>query len=162
MSEEALTFSYTIDLDCVTMKIKSIAFVRPLLTANDIYALHHSCCLIVACSPWGITTFCCPEMDQKKRLWLVNMATTITVLLFRQLPLSIYGSTALVDLGRFFSFLIHKQSVRLLGRGISSSQGRYRHTELYKHRINAHGLRCLEWDSNPRSQCSSGQGRFMR
>jgi hypothetical protein len=43
--------------------------------------------------------------------------------------LSIYGSTALVDLGRFFSFLIHTQSVGLLGRGISPSQGRYLHTE---------------------------------
>jgi hypothetical protein len=35
--------------------------------------------------------------------------------------LSIYGSTALVDLGRFFSFLIYTKSVRLLGRGISLS-----------------------------------------
>jgi hypothetical protein len=41
--------------------------------------------------------------------------------------LSIYGSTALVDLGRFFSFLICTQSVGLLGRGISPSQGRYLH-----------------------------------
>jgi hypothetical protein len=31
--------------------------------------------------------------------------------------LSIHDSTVLVDLGRFFSFLSHKQSVRLLGRG---------------------------------------------
>jgi hypothetical protein len=31
--------------------------------------------------------------------------------------LPIYGSTALVDLGRFFSFLIYTQSVGLLGRG---------------------------------------------
>jgi hypothetical protein len=29
----------------------------------------------------------------------------------------IYGSTALVDLGRFFNFLIYTQSVGLLGRG---------------------------------------------
>jgi hypothetical protein len=50
---------------------------------------------------------------------------------------SIYGSTALVDLGRFFSFLIYTQSVGLLRRGISSSQGRYLHTEQHKHRINA-------------------------
>jgi hypothetical protein len=35
--------------------------------------------------------------------------------------LSIYGSTALMDLGRFFSFLILSQSVGLLGRGISLS-----------------------------------------
>jgi hypothetical protein len=31
--------------------------------------------------------------------------------------LPIYGSTALVDLGRFFSFLLSTQSVGLLGRG---------------------------------------------
>jgi hypothetical protein len=43
--------------------------------------------------------------------------------------LPIYGCTALVDLGRFFSFLIYTQSVGLLGRGISPSQGRYLHTE---------------------------------
>jgi hypothetical protein len=29
------------------------------------------------------------------------------------------GATALVDLGRFYSFLIHTQSVGILGRGIS-------------------------------------------
>jgi hypothetical protein len=46
--------------------------------------------------------------------------------------LSIYGSIALVDLGRFFSFLIHTQSVRILGRGISPSQIRYLHTEEHK------------------------------
>jgi hypothetical protein len=46
--------------------------------------------------------------------------------------LSIYGSTALVDLGRFFSFLIRTQLEGLLGRGISPSQGRYLHTEQHK------------------------------
>jgi hypothetical protein len=60
--------------------------------------------------------------------------------------LSIYGSTALVDLGRFFSYLIYIQSVRLLGRGISSSQGFYLHTGQHKHRINGHRHPCLEWD----------------
>jgi hypothetical protein len=43
--------------------------------------------------------------------------------------LSVCGSTALVDLGRFFSFLICTQSVGVHGRGISLSQGRYLHTE---------------------------------
>jgi hypothetical protein len=74
---------------------------------------------------------------------------------------SIYGSSALVDLGRYFSFLIHTKSVGLLGRGISSSQGRYLHTEQRKYRINAHRHPYLEWDSNPRSQRSSGRRRFM-
>jgi hypothetical protein len=53
------------------------------------------------------------------------------------------------------------QSIGLLGRGISPSQGRYLHTEQHKHRINAHRHACLKWDSNPRSQCSSGRRRFM-
>jgi hypothetical protein len=49
--------------------------------------------------------------------------------------LPIYGSTALVDLGRFFSFLIYTLSAGILGRGISPLQGRYLHTEEHKHRI---------------------------
>jgi hypothetical protein len=44
----------------------------------------------------------------------------------------------LLDLGRFFSFLIRTQLVGLLGRGISPSQGCYLHTGQHKHRINAH------------------------
>jgi hypothetical protein len=75
--------------------------------------------------------------------------------------LSVYGSTGLVDLGRFFSFLIHTHLVGLFGRGIGPSQGRYLHTEQHKHRINAHRHTCLEWDSNPRSQCSSGRRQFI-
>jgi hypothetical protein len=35
------------------------------------------------------------------------------------------------------------------------------HAEQHKHRINAHRHPCLEWDSNPRSQCSSGRSRCM-
>jgi hypothetical protein len=52
--------------------------------------------------------------------------------------LSIYGSIALVNFGRFFSFLIYAQLVGLLGREMSLPQGRYLHTEQHKHRINAH------------------------
>jgi hypothetical protein len=43
-----------------------------------------------------------------------------------------YGSTALVGLGRFFSFLLYTQSVGFLERGISPSQGLYLHTEQHK------------------------------
>jgi hypothetical protein len=50
--------------------------------------------------------------------------------------LSIYGSKALVDLSRFFSFLFLYE-VGLFGRGISRSQGRYLYTEQQKRRINA-------------------------
>jgi hypothetical protein len=52
--------------------------------------------------------------------------------------LSLYGSTVLVDLGSFFSFLIYTQPVGLLGRWINQSQGCYLHTEQHEHRINAH------------------------
>jgi hypothetical protein len=53
--------------------------------------------------------------------------------------LSIYlGLTAFMDLGRFFSSLIYTQTVGLLGRWISPSQGRYLHTGQHKHRIKTH------------------------
>jgi hypothetical protein len=43
--------------------------------------------------------------------------------------LSVYGSTVLsLSLGRFANILIWTQLVRLLGQGISTSQGRYLHT----------------------------------
>jgi hypothetical protein len=57
-----------------------------------------------------------------------------------------------------FSFLILRQSVGLLGRGISSSQGRYLQ---HRHGINADKHPCVEWDSNPRSQRSSERRQFM-
>jgi hypothetical protein len=83
----------------------------------------------------------------------------LRVSIYLSIYLSIYGSTALVDLGLFFSFLIHTQSVGLLGRGISPSPGCYLHTEQHKHRINTNIHLCLEWYSNPRSQCLSGRRR---
>jgi hypothetical protein len=74
---------------------------------------------------------------------------------------AIYGSTARVGLGRFFSFLIYTQSVGLLGRVTSMSQGRYLYTEQRKHRLNAHRHPCLQWDSNPRCQRLSERRQFM-
>jgi hypothetical protein len=59
------------------------------------------------------------------------------------------------DLGRFFIILIYTQWVGLLGREIRPSQGRCLHTEQHKRRITVHRHQYLEWDSNPRSQCSS-------
>jgi hypothetical protein len=56
-----------------------------------------------------------------------------------------------------FSFLILRQSVGLLGRGINPSQGRY----LYKHRINTDKHPCLQWESNPWSHRLSGRRQFM-
>jgi hypothetical protein len=57
---------------------------------------------------------------------------------------AVSGSTALVDLGRFFCFLIYTQSVGLLGLGIIPSQNRFLCTE--QHTINAHLHPCVEWD----------------
>jgi hypothetical protein len=58
--------------------------------------------------------------------------------------------------GLLFSFVIFfTQTIRLLGWVISLSQGCYLHTGHHKHRINAGRHPCLEWDSNPRSQCLS-------
>jgi hypothetical protein len=55
----------------------------------------------------------------------------------------------------------YRESVGLLGRGISPSQGRYIHTEQHKHRRNPHRHPSLEWDSKPRLQCSSERRRSM-
>jgi hypothetical protein len=109
--------------------------------------------------------------DQERRLDFIvvllallakmSSLTTFSHTLFTTTPtlndFCLWLYSPLLDLGRFFSFLIHTQSVGLLGRGISPSQGRYVH----KHRINVRKHQCLEWDSNPRPQCSSGRRRFM-
>jgi hypothetical protein len=69
--------------------------------------------------------------------------------------------STLLDLGRFFSLLVYTQSVGLLGRGISASQGRYLRTEQHKHRINVHRHPYLKLDSNPRSKRSSEQRQLV-
>jgi hypothetical protein len=56
-----------------------------------------------------------------------------------------------------FSFLILRQSVRIPGRRISPSQGRY----LYKHRISTDKHPCPEWDSNPQAQPYRERREFM-
>jgi hypothetical protein len=61
-----------------------------------------------------------------------------------------YGSKALCwALAAFSVTWSYTQSVGLLGRGISSSQGLYLHAEQHKHRINAH---------NTDIRASSGMG----
>jgi hypothetical protein len=80
--------------------------------------------------------------------------STSTLVMFR---LSLSLSLFLLLLGHpwnasfHFSFLILRHSVGFLARGISLSQGCY----VQKHRINSDIHPCLEWDSNPRSQCLS-------
>jgi hypothetical protein len=82
--------------------------------------------------------------DWKEKLWTMHsfpyaspwrhaiyrsIYLTICLSIYISVYLStrIYGSTALVDSGRFFSSLIYTQSVGPLERGISSSQGRNLH-----------------------------------
>jgi hypothetical protein len=73
-----------------------------------------------------------------------------------------YVSTALCwSLDAFSVSWSYTQLVGLLGRGISSSQGRYLYIEQHKPRINSHRHPGLEWDSNPRSQGSNEWRRFM-
>jgi hypothetical protein len=67
-----------------------------------------------------------------------HFGSVLSELLSLCLSLSPHGSTTLLELGCFFSFLIYTQSVGLLGRGISPSQVRYLHTGQHKHRIIAH------------------------
>jgi hypothetical protein len=65
----------------------------------------------------------------------------------------LYSPLLVPDL--FFSFVIFfRQTVGLLGRVISTSQGRCIHTGEHKYtsRINAQRHTCLKWDSNPKSQ----------
>jgi hypothetical protein len=95
------------------------------------------------------------------KIWWLSLCLSVRPSVRLSIYLSIYGCTAPVDLGRFFSFLIYTESIGLLGRGISPSQGRYLHTEQHKHKIIAHRRPFHECDSNPRSQFSSGRRQFM-
>jgi hypothetical protein len=53
-------------------------------------------------------------------------------------------------------FINLRQSAGLFGRGISPSLGRY-----LIQTQNEHRHPCVEWDSNPPSQCSNGRTHFM-
>jgi hypothetical protein len=78
-----------------------------------------------------------------------------------ELFLCIYGFTALLlDLGRFCSLMIFHTIGRTPWTG-DQLIARPLLTRRTTHRINAHKYPCLEWDSNPRVQCSSGRKQFM-
>jgi hypothetical protein len=124
---------------------------------HQLKALYPVITYLIACDSYAVSTTNTFEMTHSEGIFRERHLEDRMEIKY----LSIYGSTALVDLGRFFSFLIYTQSVGLLEGGISPSQGRYLHTEEHKHRINVDGHLCLDWDSNPRSQCSSGRRRFM-
>jgi hypothetical protein len=61
----------------------------------------------------------------------------------------------------YFSFLILRQSIGLLRRGMNSSQGRYLHRTTQTHNKHAQRHSWIDWDSNPQSQRSSVLRQFM-
>jgi hypothetical protein len=69
----------------------------------------------------------------------LSIYLSICLSIYLSIYLGIYGSTALFwALAAFSVSWSFTQSVGLLARGISSSQGRYLHTEQHKNRINTH------------------------
>jgi hypothetical protein len=61
----------------------------------------------------------------------------------------------------FSAVIIYSQTVELLGRVISPSQGRYLNTGQHKQNKRTHRHPCFKWDSNPGSQCPSERRQFM-
>jgi hypothetical protein len=93
--------------------------------------------------------------SQRKGISRKSWGHALTETLTTQTHLSIHGSTALVDLGRFFNFLVYTDC-RTSWTGDQPVA-----RPLPTHRINAHRHLWLQWDSNPRSQCPSRRRRFM-
>jgi hypothetical protein len=79
---------------------------------------------------------------------------SISLSIYLSLYLSIY--IPFLNLGRFLSFLIFCT----VGRTPWARDQPVARL-LSTHRINAHWHPCLEWDSKPRSQCSSRRRQFM-
>jgi hypothetical protein len=80
----------------------------------------------------------------------------------QEMYISIYGCTALCWTLTVFQFLVLLYSRwDALDGGWARREGRYLHTDQHKHRMNIDRHSCLKWDSNPRSQCSSGWRQFM-
>jgi hypothetical protein len=94
----------------------------------------------------------------------LSVCLSVCLSIYLSIYLSVYGSTVLLlDLSRFFNFFIlntvgmtpwveDRPVVRLLHTH-RTTQIQNKHTQ-YRHP-------CLEWDSKPRSQCSSERMEFM-
>jgi hypothetical protein len=67
----------------------------------------------------------------------------------------------LLGRSRFSVSWSYIQPAGILGRRISPSQVRYLHAGQCINRINTYRHSYLEWDSNPRPQCLSGQRQFI-
>jgi hypothetical protein len=105
-----------------------------------------------------IHTISTPNIRDSKGFW--RWCITLRIIAFSDFVHSpvFYLSMTLQPSWTLASFSV---SVGLLGGGISPSQGRYLHTEQHENRTNAHRHPCFEWDSKPRSQCSSERRQFM-
>jgi hypothetical protein len=66
-----------------------------------------------------------------------------------------------LDLGRFFSFLILYTAGKTPWVGDQSVARQLPTHRTTQTQNKAHRHPCLDWDSNPRPQCSSGRRRFM-
>jgi hypothetical protein len=124
---------------------------RPLSQKSELDVHRSRTSLRCTSSAWGILT---KFKDIHSFCNIIHICTVLS--------LSIYRSTALCwALAAFSVSWTYTQSVGLLGRLISPSQGLYPYIKQHKRRINAHRHPCLEWDSKPRSQCLSGRIQFM-
>jgi hypothetical protein len=86
----------------------------------------------------------------------------VLYIFFLRLYSPIQALTASIKLSISLQLLDLGQSVGLLGRVISSSQGHYLYTNVEKrtHNTNTKHL-CPEWDSNPRSRRPRERRQFM-
>jgi hypothetical protein len=93
----------------------------------------------VFCVCFGVGLFCSIQHIRKNTRHMKKRNDQINILLSFILSIHLRLYSPLLDIDRFFSFLIcFTQSVGLLRRGISPSQGRYLRTGQYKHRMKAH------------------------
>jgi hypothetical protein len=106
-----------------------------------------------------------PRNTKRRRASGPSIDVGISQIRSRSTTVHIHSSVALqpfFGLCPHFQFRnLHTQSVGIIGRGISPSQGLYLHIGQHKHRINTYNHPGLEWDSNPRPQRSSGRRQFM-
>jgi hypothetical protein len=92
--------------------------------------------------------------DYPDRVFLVNFLSDFTISIY----LWLYSPCGPWPL---FQFLNLHTVGRTPWTGKSSSREAATYTQNNTNRINAYRHPCLVWDSNPRSQCSSGRRRFM-
>jgi hypothetical protein len=126
------------------------------------FALHYSTCDPL--SPWGrdrilmsrvVGSKSAPQPGQKRREVYLTSVCWMVLFLYMTCKLSIYSSTALVHLGRFFSFLI----VYTVGRTPCTGDQPVARP-LPAHRLNAHRHPCpnvrageVGWCLRPRRHC---------